>query len=177
MWQAVYAELKGEGLEIIAVAFDTAGKAAMQNLGARVARPTWAALPLSSMSQAASTSSSAMSRSFRRGRAGSLPVFTAMHPGDVVRAGAPIEFLSVRRLGRRAPASAAVRHVWRRDFRCRAQRPYQWNYYHHVAFRPRAAATRIAGPERTRLTVLRLFSCMDAKLVRHPARCHSRLLV
>ena len=25
--------------------------------------------------------------------------------------------------------------------------------------------------------VLRLFSCMDAKLVRHPARCHSRLLV
>ena len=30
MWQAVYEELKGEGLEIIAVAFDTAGKAAVE---------------------------------------------------------------------------------------------------------------------------------------------------
>ncbi len=30
MWQAVYADLKNEGLEIIAVAFDTAGKAAVE---------------------------------------------------------------------------------------------------------------------------------------------------
>ncbi len=30
MWQAVYEELKGKGLEIIAVAFDTAGKAAVE---------------------------------------------------------------------------------------------------------------------------------------------------
>ena len=30
MWQAVYEELKGDGLEIIAVAFDTAGKAAVE---------------------------------------------------------------------------------------------------------------------------------------------------
>ena len=30
MWQAIYAELKGQGLEIIAVAFDTAGKAAVE---------------------------------------------------------------------------------------------------------------------------------------------------
>jgi hypothetical protein len=30
VWQAIYEELKGEGLEIIAVAFDTAGKAAVE---------------------------------------------------------------------------------------------------------------------------------------------------
>ena len=30
MWQAVYAELKDQGLEIVAVAFDTAGKAAVE---------------------------------------------------------------------------------------------------------------------------------------------------
>ena len=30
MWQAVYEELKGKGLEIIAIAFDTAGKAAVE---------------------------------------------------------------------------------------------------------------------------------------------------
>ena len=30
MWQAVYEELKSEGLEIIAIAFDTAGKAAVE---------------------------------------------------------------------------------------------------------------------------------------------------
>lgn len=30
MWQAIYEELKGEGLEIIAVAFDAAGKAAVE---------------------------------------------------------------------------------------------------------------------------------------------------
>ena len=30
MWQAIYEELRGEGLEIIAVAFDTAGKAAVE---------------------------------------------------------------------------------------------------------------------------------------------------
>ncbi len=31
MWQAVYAELKGQGVEFIAVAFDTGGKVAVQN--------------------------------------------------------------------------------------------------------------------------------------------------
>ena len=33
------------------------------------------------------------------------------------------------------------------------------------AVRPRAAATRITGPEGTRLTVERRFSCRNAKLV------------
>jgi hypothetical protein len=30
VWQAIYEELRGEGLEIIAVAFDTGGKAAVE---------------------------------------------------------------------------------------------------------------------------------------------------